>query len=372
MDVKGSALRLYIQKFVISKSQNMEVPGFLSFNLSGKTPIYARQILMPEDFFINLEINLAKKGENAQRLLYSAGKKFGYRFSLLGGFSNYSDKKGSELVNYINIINKFIEGTYAEKIEFETNPNTKVSKYLMENPVVVNKLGYGYFMPLGAAAGLMAYIFQDKSIEGVLENFDIRSKKGTLLYAPADYLKTQNKKFFKENDLSDIKPSVDYVDFNRVAQLNYSNYSLKTLLDSKFFTFNNGVITNNDNRYFILEVSAMYILEKELNVYAEEIYDAAFKAGYDTLKDIKKLSVKIIMDYLSAFGWGDVVIIKESSKYTINIAHFPYTRLYNEINYSIFSGILSGMLYAVTKERINFNKVQKSITDNNLSISLFS
>lgn len=327
---------------------------------------------MPEDFFINLEMSMTKKGEKAQNLLYSAGKKFGYRFSLLGGFSNCSDKKGSELINYINIINKFIEGTYAEKIEFDTNPDTKISRYLMENPVVVNKLGYGYFMPLGAAAGLMAYIFQDNSIEGILENFDLHSKKGTLLYAPADYLTKQNKKFFRERNLSDTNPSTDYINLNRSAPLNHSNYSLKTLLDSKVFIFNNGVITNNGERYFIIEVSAIYILEKELGEYVGDIYGAAFKAGYDMLKNIEKLSIKTIMDYLSAFGWGDIIIIKENNKYRVNITHFPYMKLYNEINYSIFSGVLSGMLYAVTKEKIKFSKVQKSIMDGNLSISLFN
>jgi len=372
MDVKDSAMRFYIQNFIISKYQNIETPGFVFFKLSGKSPIYARQVVMPESFFVNLEINIAKKGRIHQQSLYSAGKKFGYRFSLLGGFSNILDKKGHELINYLSMINKFIEGTYATKIEFKADIYTKSCNYLMENPIVVNKLGYGYFLPLGAAAGLLSYIFQDSSIEGILEHFDLKTDKGSLLYAPKGYLEKNNKQFFSEENLSGLEPTTDYINFNQVVPLKYSDYSFKMLLDSKLFSFNNGVITNNKERYFILEVSALYIIEKELFNYYEEIYDAAFKSGYAMLENIGKISIKTIIDYLSAFGWGNVLITEKDTRYIVNVNNFPYTKFYNKVNYSIFSGILSGMLYAVTKKKTIFNKFESNLLEGHLSISLFS
>ncbi len=315
---------------------------------------------------------MSKKGKAAQQLIYSSGKKFGYRFSLIGGFSNSSDKTGSDLINYVNIINKFIEGTYATKIEFQADLYSKIFRYKMENPIVINKLGYGYFLPLGAAAGLMSYIFQDTSIEGVIENFDMTSGIGTMLYAPVDYLNNQNKKFFRESNLTDLAPTDEYIDFNKTVQLKNSKYSFKTLIDSKIFTFNNGMIKCNNERYFILEVSAIYILEKDLSAYADQLYAAAFKAGNSILKNAKNASIKTVTDYLTAFGWGDVIVLNDKNKYTVNVSHFPYTQFYKEVNYVIFSGIISGMISTITNEDVRFTKIQKTLSDGSFSISLFS
>ena len=372
MDIKDNLVRFYIQNFIINKSQNIEVPGFIFFKLSGKTPIFARQVIMPEDFFVNLESILSKKGKDTQQILYGAGKKFGYRFSLLGGFSDSDTKKGKDLIDYINIINKFIEGTYALKIECDVDLVTKECTYLMENPIIVNKLGYGVFLPLGAAAGLLSYIFKDVSIEGVLEKFDLASKEGTLLYAPKDYLNKKGKTFFTETNLKGLEPTPDYIKLNKIKQLKYSKYSFKMLLDSKLFSFNNGVIMNNDERYFILEVSALYIIEKELELYSDDIYDAAFNTGYKMLKSINNASKKTVIDYMSAFGWGDILILNKEDSYTVNVDYFPYTKFYNEVKLVIFSGLIAGMLSIITNKNIRFRKIDKKVSAGYLSISLFS
>ncbi len=372
MDIKDNAVRFYIQNFIINKSQNIEVPGFIFFKVSGKTPIFARQVIIPEDFFINLERSISQKGKIAQNALYSAGKKFGYHFSLLGSFYNIKDKKGQDLINYINIINKFIEGTYASRIECKINPDQKTCNYNIENFIVLNKLGYGYFLPLGAAAGLMSYFLQDPNIEGVLENFNEQSGSGTLLYAPAEYLKNNKKEFFSEINLSNLEPTENYISFNQVHPIKYSNYSFKSLLNSKYFSFNKGIILNNKERYFILEVTALYLIEKELNNYSDIIYNSAFNAGLKMLENVQSPTLKTITDYLSAFGWGDILIIKKDSKYVINVNYFPYTNLYNQINYLIFSGIVAGMLSIITQEHVKFKKVERNITQGYLSVSLFS
>ena len=130
MDIKDKFLRFYIQNFIINNSQNIENPGFIFFKISGKTPIFARQIIMPESFFVNLEQKVAATKKDALRKrLYSAGKKFGFSFSILGGFSKASEKSVKELPGYINIINKFIEGTYAAKISCEVDAEKQICRY---------------------------------------------------------------------------------------------------------------------------------------------------------------------------------------------------------------------------------------------------
>ena len=361
MDISDNIVRFYIQHFIMSKAQNIDVPGFVFFKLPGKASFFARQIVIPEAFFVNFESIMAAKGKETASAIYSAGKRFGYSFSLLGGFSNYNDKKGQQLVDYINVINKFIEGTYATKIDCKVDVDTKSCRYSMENPIVVGKLGYGYFLPLGAAAGLMAYLFQDPSIEGVLENFDLKEGNGILLYGPAGYLKGLGKKFFTETNLANLEPTADYIKLNAVRNLKNSDYSLRTLLDSKFFTFSQGFVMNGDQRYFILEVSALYLIENDLSAYSKEIYGAAFKTGIEILETVKNPSLKTLVDYLSAFGWGDILITKSGDKYKVGVEYFPYTKFYKDASFLIFSGLLAGMLSTISGKTVKFSKIEKNL-----------
>ncbi len=358
----------YIKNFILTNFENIETTGFIFFKLSGKTPVYTRQVLIPECFFINLEKLLSAKSKSY--LLYSSGKKFGYNYALISSFSNSNDKKLSDLSNYINLINSFIEGTYASKINCDIDLDTKSIRYYLDNFVIINKLSYGNFLPLGAAAGLMSYIFQDFTIEGVLENYNKENNTATLLYGPASYLEEQKKIFISEHNLSNIQVGQEYITFNQVRQLKYSNFSLKTLIDSKFFSYNNGIIMNNDQRYFTLEVSALSFIEKELQDYQKDIYDASFNAGRVILENVKNVSIKTIIDYLSAFGWGDVLILEKNNNYVINANYLPYTEIYKNTNYSIFSGIVSGMLSVVLKREIKFSKIEKHITSGYISLLL--
>ncbi len=370
MEIKDDIERFYIQHFIMSKSQNIETPGFVFFRLSGKTPLYARQVVMPEDFFVNLEKAMAKRGPETAGRLYSTGKRFGYRFSMLGNFSTCKDKPGRQLVSYIDVINKFIEGTYATRIGCDIDVDRKSVRYTMQNPVVVDKLGYGYFMPLGAAAGLMSYLFQDPSIEGVLEGFDLKSGMGSLLYAPSVDLISAGKSPSTERDLSGMEPTPEYEEFNRVRKLQYSDYSLRTLLDSKFFTFDRGFMMCGGERYFILEVSALYLIETNLRDYSGEIYNAAFDVGMQVLKGVKNPTTKTVSDYMSAFGWGDVLVASKGAAYFANSDYFPYAKFYRDASYLIFSGFLAGMLSTLSGRTVSFSTISKDVRQGYLRVSL--
>ncbi len=370
VDITDDVMRLYIQHFIMNRSQEINVPGFVFFKLPNKTAIKVRQVVVPEDFFVNFEKAMAAKGKKAQAALYSVGKRFGYGFALLGEFSSIKDKSGRQLVEYINVINKFIEGTYATRIECKVNLDTKSATYFMEKPIVIEKLGYGYFLPLAAAAGLMAYLFQDPTIEGIQENFDTETGKGMLHYAPANSLMASGKEFFEEHNLSELEINADYTKLNSAKVLNHSNYSLRTLLDSKFFALNNGFLLNGHERYFILEVSALYLIEKDLKDYSEDIYNAAFTSGIRILNAVKAPSLKTITDYLSAFGWGDILITAQGNGYRAGVSYFPYNGLYKEASFLIFSGFLAGMLTTVFGKTIRFSKIESNVMRGYLELLL--
>ncbi|MDE1767975.1 MAG: hypothetical protein KGH62_01275 [Candidatus Micrarchaeota archaeon] len=360
----------YIKNYVMSKAATIGDPGFLLLKLSEKTPLFSRRVLIPEDFFVNLEKSIALKGPAAQGKLYLAGKKFGYAYATLGGFVTIKDRQGEDFINYVNLVNKQIEGTFAQKIDCKVDINTKYCIYDLQNFVIIEKLGYGYFLPLGGAAGLLAYIFQDKTIEGVVEKSDPSKAYAQLIYAPESYLKQNGKEFFEASDMSGLDPTPEYLRFNQVRHLNYSDCSLKKLLDSNVFQFVNGSILNNGQRYFTLEDNGFYMLEKELKDYQKEIHDAAFETGSKILAGIKGPNLQAVTDYVSAFGWGDMLMLPKEGKYAINIDYFPYTKFYKDVNYQLFVGMLEGMLSYVLKRNITFNKIEKNVNNGYLNISL--
>ena len=339
--------------------------------ISGKTPIFSRRVLIPETFLIELEKAMTLRGPDAQKALYSAGKRFGYAYAILGGFMTVKDKQDQDLLNYIDLVNKQIAGTYAKNIDFNIDFTRNVCTYDLKNFVIIERLGFGYFLPLGSAAGLISYILQDKTIEGIVEESDVDNGTARLTYAPSKYLDEMGKRFFHESELTGLEPSLEYIKFNELRQLKYSDYSLKKLIDAGIFVLEDGILISNNERYFMIDSDGFYLLELGLKQYAKEVYYAAFTAGVRILGNVKNPQNKTIIDYLSAFGWGDVTIMEANKKYVINVDYFPYTKFYNDIDYGMFSGMLSGMISCVAKRKIGFKQIKKTISNGYLSVSLF-
>jgi hypothetical protein len=104
----------------------------------------------------------------------------------------------------------------------------------------------------------------------------------------------------------------------------------------------------NDERHFICEASLFYFVENELSKIpnAEKIvFDIAFEFGEDILpeKQDKKLE-NFISDYLSPCGWGDIMVFQRDGKYGLISNYFPWTEMANKIKFTIFRGIVSGII----------------------------
>ena len=189
----------------------------------------------------------------------------------------------------------------------------------------------------------------------------------------AEYLKStyKNKENLAETNLEGLEPTNEYIGFNQVKKLNYSAYSFKQLIENNAFDFKNGIIINGSQRYFILEVSAVYLLEKELADCSAELYSSAFDSGKQIMETTTfDKSLKTVSDLLSAFGCGDVLILKNSGKYTINFNYFPFSKFCKEIKFDFMRGLVSGMLSAVKNKEINFKSAKITLTQGYLSLSL--
>ena len=225
MDIKDNLVRLYIRRFVIPKALILDKPGFVDFKISGKTNVFARQVLVPEGFFIQLEKDIIEEyGDAGRSAIYSIGKKFGYSFSQLGRFENIKDHPGNGIKDWIIIASKFVEGTYASEIRQEIDLSSKTVNYTLKNFVICRKLGYDFFLATGGAAGVIAWLLQDKTIEGYYSNSKVVDNKYicNVTCSTFDNLKSSKDKVFRETNLDGLQQEVkQYNLFNQEVKVRY-------------------------------------------------------------------------------------------------------------------------------------------------------
>jgi len=375
MDIKDDVVRLYVKRFVIPKALIFDKPGFVDFKISGKTNVFARQLLVPEDFFIQLEKSIVEKyGDSGKSAMYSIGKKFGYSFSQLGRFENIKDHPGDKVKDWIIIASKFVEGTYASEIKQTSDVSKETVDYSLKNFVICRKLGYDFFLATGGAAGVIAWLLQDRNIEGYYydSNFEGDEHVCKIKCAPFETLKAEGKEAFKEIKLDNLQQDVQqYNKFNEEAQVSYTK-SFSSYLDAKVFSYENGIIKfrSKGDRFFLMEVSGMYLLELELKQRKMDaaIFDIAYAVGKDLFGDAG-LDAKSILELLTALGWGEVLLMASvKNKMQIIIKHFPWTGWYKDIDFLTIGGLLSGAFSKVYKREVKLGKPQIDMNNNYLTL----
>jgi hypothetical protein len=368
---------LYLKRFVIPGALVFNKPGFLDFKISGKTNIYARQIFYPEDFFVDFESKMVKKfGTAGRQKLYSIGKKFGYRFAQSGKFENIKDNPGDKIKNWVFITSKFVEGTYASSIENITDPNIPLTDYTLKKFTILEKLGYDYIFATGGTAGMMAWIFQDPTVEVVLHDLNKVDGlyEGVVSAAPYKHLKDKflDQEILSETSLDNLLEAFqDYIKFNAQAQTSCTK-SFQTYLDFNFFDYQSGIVKFKDKRFFLFEVSGTYLIELELKnstnkEYIKLLFDSAFDTGKNILAQFGK-NQKDVFDVLSALGWGEVISFSSSGDLKVLVNHFPWSKWYKDIDYIIMRGFLSGILTSLTGQTVIFDKPTIDLSKGHLSL----
>jgi hypothetical protein len=378
MPIKDSFVGIYLKRFVIPGALVFNKPGFLDFKISGKTNIYARQIFYPEDFFVDFESKFVEKfGNIGRQKLYSIGKKFGYRFAQSGKFENIKDNPGDKIKDWVYITSKFVEGTYASSIGHITDVSIPKTDYTLKQFTILEKLGYEYIFSTGGTAGMMAWMFQDPTVEVVLH--DLKNVNGNyeavVTAAPYGYLEKNysSQELFKETQLDGLQEDFqDYIKFNAQA-ITSCDKSFQTYLDFNFFSYQSGIVKYKDKRFFLFEVSGTYLVELELKKenkqeYLDLLFDSAFNTGKETLAQFGK-NQKDVFDVLSALGWGEVVTFTSTStEIKVLINHFPWSKWYKDIDYVIMRGFLSGILTQLTGKKVIFEKPSVDLTRGYLSL----
>ncbi len=378
MAIKDGIMSWFIRNIVIPRTEIIDCPGFIVLKLSEKgKKTYLRELFFPEGLLADLEKKVVSEaGDKGGQALYSAGKKFGFRFASTSNYPVVSKSSQRELKNFLYMFLRYMESTYAHRLDCKVDFRQRKYTMTMDKYIVCNKNGIGLILTGGGSAGVWAYMQEDPTIEGVQTKCQGRgADKCQVVCTPLKNLRsTYNGKIFAEKDMSNLGLSGEYAHINEIRPTSYAKESLKNLLDSGFFKSKEGVIIRNSERYFLCESSLFYLSERELEKVG--LSDLTFQVSFDFGKRIAKNEsstnyANFITDYLSALGWGDVILLRDDSSYKVLSAYFPWCRFSESSNYLIYRGLLSGMVSGFTKKDVFFkhHKLNKDGSKITLTIS---
>ena len=64
----------------------------------------------------------------------------------------------------------------------------------------------------------------------------------------------------------------------------------------------------------------------------------------------------IIFRFFPALGFGDILATIKKGKYKIYVNYFPWTKWANEIDFIMFRGMLSGVIFGFTGKKVELKK----------------
>jgi len=376
MVIKDEISSWFLRNVVIPALEIIDRPGFIVMKPFIRGSVYSRQILMPESFLINLENRISEKyGDKGKQVLYSIGKKFGCRFSIMIGFPRMNECRKKELLTVTYFIARFVGCTYAHKISREVNFRSNELSLTMDDFIVCRKNGCGHIFTEGGISGIWAYLLSNSSVEGTQPKCQGRGDKMCeTICAPPEVLEKKGLKFFRETDLDSLDMDMMYEDMNKIRETEYTQNSFEDMVNFKFFDYSRGVVKHKDERYFLCEASLIYLLEmglKKLEGATEILFECAFEHGMRIAKLQGKCDCQeFIMQFLSSSGWGDVLMLESKGKYGVTSYYFPWTKFAGEVNFEMYRGLVSGLLSGCLDKRIMLNKVNVDTLGEGLTVSL--
>jgi predicted hydrocarbon binding protein len=372
--MKDKIVSWFLRNIMLPRIEDVENPGFIVLRLAGKkSETYLRELMFSEDLLASIEKNaVSRYGDVGRQAMYSAGKKFGWEYASASNFNRKGSITTQEMESLSFNLVRYIECSFASGLTHELDLKNDLFKISMDNFVICSKDGLGYLMSSGGIAGIWGYMMNDKSVEGVEPKCQGRGDKMCeVVCAPSAVLKKNGHSVkFTESNLIDRKLTPDYLSLNKISKVSYATKSLKDMVSSGIFEYGHGIMKFKDNRYFLLEASCIYLIEKQLAALdggEDMIFNAAFDFGSSLIKKGKQ-NMSFITDYMSALGWGDVYVSIKDGKYRAISSFYPWTEYVKDSKFIIFRGLVSGMISEITGKTVKLNNVQSSLASGHLDL----
>jgi hypothetical protein len=360
MVIKDKVVDWYLRNIYLSKGEIINRPGYICEQMGKQRSVFIREVTLPEDLLIEIE-RVFPPGK-----LYKIGKVFGYRYALISEFPVIKSVSRDDFIKNAYFIARYVESvSYGKNFKETIDYEKRIFRMSMEDYVICRKSGGGYLLASGGIGGIWSYVVCDETTEGVQTSCQGRGDdKCEVVCAPARELGKLGLSFFRAHDLKNLGLDPAYGSINQIREPRYAKNSLKKSIDSGFFKYTHGMITYRDQRLFLCEASFMYILEKELGKSGcRKLFDLAFSWGKSLASSEKRQDpASFLMDFLPALGWGDVLVRKTGSGYEVLADLFPWTKWYKDVDYSIFRGLVSGMISGFTGKKTELKRFEMSLS----------
>ncbi len=369
MGIKDGVFSWFIQNVIAPSIEIIDKPGFVitSFSEKGKET-YLRDIFFEDALFEIIENRIIEKyGNKGKQALYSAGKKFGYIYSSLSNFTRLNETNKSEVESFLYFLSRYITTIYASNASYSADIDKKIAEVKAKNYIVCNKNGKGYIMTSGGVSGIWAYVINDITVEGVQTKCQGRGDdECNLLIRPIRENENVLLDTFVEKNLAEFKFSNEYKKMNLIRKTQFAKNSLKSLLDSHFFSNKDGIMMYKNMRYFHCESNIIYLLEQEISKLPggeNELFAACNEFGKKLQQQYGHTDYqRFISDYFPALGWGDVIATKKE-KIEVTSTYYPWTFLSSAAKHTIFRGVLSGFISASTSAIVEFRDFKQTLSD---------
>lgn len=377
MAIKDEIVSWFIRNVAIPRLEIIDHPGFIAMKPLISARVFSRQILMPESFLTDLENKIVEKyGDEGRRALYSIGKRFGYRFFIMIEPPTIKECTKTEFRGVAYFVGRFVECTYASEISHKIYFDSNELDLTMDEYIVCRNNGNGYIMTEGGLGGIWAYVMCDPSIEATQPRCQGRGdKKCEVICAPPKILEKKGLTFFKETNLEDLEIEYDrYEEMNKIRETQYAKNSFEDLINIGFFDYSRGVVKHKDERYFLCEASLPYIIEMELKK-LEGATKILFDCAFDHGKKIAKLQgecnfQEFMMQFLSACGYGDILVLELGGGYKVTNFYFPWTKFADEVKFEMYRGLVSGLISGCLNKEIIFSKLEIDTLGKGLTLIL--
>lgn len=334
-------LKKFLMRRVVLFKMMKFTPGFVLIQYDYKRRrIFHRDVMLPEEFFIETEKEMReKKGLIGNKLLYHIGKTFTWNFWETLGVGKTRNYK--EMERYREDVQPLFEVFYSSSMDVQILAE-KLLLFKLRNYIICSKSGTSFFN-LGTFAGLFGRTIEDKEIEAVEASCQGLGREYCEIYVGS------------VSELERVVPRskiiVSDVENYRIYDLSYRLYNspiisipgqtLLDLLNEKIFTYSKGILSLlNRFRFFPLEVSGLHLLEKNLE---DLVFKVSYRVGKRIGEVLQQKGVKSLFDLISALGFGIVTYISTGTKFRVRVDGYPYSKLL-DYNFPYLQGFIKGIL----------------------------
>lgn len=353
----------------------INVPGYTynSMEMVGGGSAFERIVFFPESFFVHLENSIIETyGAEGRKRLYALGKKFGYRLA------SVLQLPRSDLDFAMSLITKFLEASYAEKInlvQFDTEK--KVVEFYTKGLAVTSKNGHGYILTVGGCAGGVGYLLNDYKLE--CSSKKVSDLEYNLVAAYPSELKAKGMEVIECTDVPVPVDNSQYLRFNSITDKSIGDLSLKRMIELGLISYNNGKMGFPKVPGMLIPLEPFLLLGIEgafdENTVAAAAYWCFLEIGADTER--KKNAVSYITEVLTGLGFGNIGTIDQGDSTIINIIGYPWLGTDSErANFAIIRGAIRGFVEGNSSDggspqkTCNISEVQARTTNDRLVVSM--